>query len=70
MKTMYLMKRPLDIGTFPEENKITNCVNLDYRKVRYYNAIETSTPVSKENLYKYELIETTDIELKEKNILC
>jgi len=64
------MKRPLDIGTFPTENKIVDCINLDYRKVRFYHAIETSTPVSKDNLCNYELIKHLIQNSKKKNILC
>jgi len=48
------MKRPFDIETFPNVPRV-NYTELDFRKTKKYCAIETVTPLSKEDIYKYEL---------------
>jgi hypothetical protein len=60
------MKRPFDIGTFPKNQEIKTFHNLDFRKSRFYCAIETVEPVSKENVYNFELKEITEYELNKK----
>jgi hypothetical protein len=55
------MKRPFDIGTFPKNNKIKTFHNLDFRKSRFYCAIETEEPIMEEDILKYELTKINNL---------
>ena len=64
MKTYGLKYRPFGIGTFPNVSR-ESYFELEKAKTGFYSMIETTDPLSEEEVRKYELVKLTDKQVEE-----